>query len=754
VARITRSISIACLPSAKTVLLNAGPGAAPPAAAPAAPAPYLAPPTAAPETDPEQKEHLTPEYWGKQIAAAKKWTSKWHERAKTIERKYLLQEQEAASGARDVSRFPMFWSTVQTVLAAMYGQIPKVSVDRANLDSSDDVARVAALIIERIFNFEADDLENSPYYVFQDSILDRLVAGMGVAWARYEFDSQEVPIAPPMTGDNGQPVSIPVITDERCPLEYVRWADFLYSPCKRWQERRWVARRVPMTKQALVKRFGEEKAASVPMALKSSSGTARASSTDDDPLRALTEDMADVWEIWCGTTHWAYWYVQGCSDLLDAKQDPLQLQDFFPVRRPLLATALTNAYLPRPDYDYAKSQYAELDLIAARTGLLTEALKLVGVYDKMAEGVQRMLNQGGMNQLIPVDNWAMFAEKGGLKGQVDWMPLDVVIAALQYLTERKTTLSQEVYELLGVSDIMRGMAATKETATTQRLKAQFGSARSARASQEIARFVTDNYRMRAEIICRHWQPQMIMEKSQIEHTPDAELAQKAVALLKGDPSFSARVKISADNVTAPDWELEKGQRVEFLQAVGGFISMAQPMVEAVPETGPFIIKMVQWTAAGFKAGKQIEGVLDEMLQAIEAGKSKPKPPPPITPEEQKTLASAEEHQASATEKFVESISKLVDMGFDPLLAAQMVQLQVGQSARSLELLQKQKEQPPQPGPGGPGGPPMGAGGPPPPPGPAAPPGGPPPAPTGGFPPHAPRPLPALPGVPGMPGQVG
>ena len=80
---------------------------------------------------------------------------------------------------------------MQTVLAAMYGQIPKVDVDRANLDPGDDVARVAALILERIFQFEADDLENSPYYVMQDCILDRLVAGMGVSWARYEFKSQD-----------------------------------------------------------------------------------------------------------------------------------------------------------------------------------------------------------------------------------------------------------------------------------------------------------------------------------------------------------------------------------------------------------------------------------------------------------------------------------------------------------------------------------------------------------------------------------
>jgi hypothetical protein len=305
------------------------------------------------------------------------------------------------------------------------------------------------------------------------------VAGLGVSWARYEFKSQEFPIAGVQNADGSQ-LMIPLITEERAPLDYVRWADFLFSPCKRWQERRWVARRVPMTADALKKRFGEA-AIGVPMSLKSTSTTRAAS--DDDPLRALTEDMADVWEIWCGTTRWAYWYVQGHDKLLDAKQDPLKLQDFFPVRRPLCATTLTKAYIPKPDYDYARSQYDELDLIAQRTGLLTEALKLVGVYDKAAEGVQRMLNQAAMNQLIPVDNWAMFAEKGGIKGQVDWLPLEAVVAALGYLVQRKQTLSQEVFELLGISDIQRGMAQTKETATTQRLKRN-SAARVVRARSE------------------------------------------------------------------------------------------------------------------------------------------------------------------------------------------------------------------------------------------------------------------------------
>jgi hypothetical protein len=499
-----------------------------------------------------------------------------------------------------------------------------------------------------------------------------------------------------------------------------------------------------MTVDALKKRFGDT-AIGVPMALKSSAVTR--ASADDDPLRALTEDMADVWEIWCGTTRWAYWYVQGHDKLLDAKQDPLRLQDFFPVRRPLCATTLTKAYIPKPDYDYARSQYDELDLIATRTGMLTDALKLVGVYDKAAEGVQRLLNQAAMNQLIPVDNWAMFAEKGGIKGQVDWMPLDMVVSTLQYLVQRKQTLSQEVFELLGISDIQRGMAQTKETATTQRLKAQFGSARGARGSEEVARFVTDNYRMRAEIICKHWQPQTIMQVSQIDKTPDAQLAQQAIDLLKKDPSVAMRVKISADNVTAPDWELEKGQRVEFLQAISGFISAALPMTQQTPSAGPFLIQMLQWTAAGFKAGKQIEGVLDQALQAMQADKAKPPaPPPPPTPFDKKELAAAGEHIASGQKDFADAVKSLVELGIDPMMAAQQLQMYGMQNAKAVAAMTNAPPPgaPPAPGGGAPGGPPPPGG----PPGMGAPPPGIPPG-MGGAMPRPPGPMPALPGLPGL-----
>lgn len=599
----------------------------------------------------------TPEYWSKEFASSKKWFQRYHALARKIEKSYLLMTSEdGGNGGDDTTRvqarYNLFWSNVQTILASMYGRMPKVEVDRTNLDPNDDVARVAGLILERIFNFEAQNLEDSPYYTYKENILDRLVAGMGVCWARYDFTEDKKLI--PQTAAPGmpvpEPVEIPIITDELAPIDYVNWEDFRYSPCKRWQDKRWAARRVPMNKDDATKRFTKKVADDIPYAYKGS--TAKGA---DDPDRANSEPMADIWEIWNLSTRAVYWYVDGYDSLLDSKEDPLKLRGFWPCTRPLVATVLPKTFLPRPDFIYAQSQYAELNLIVSRSQLLTEALKVVGVYDKASDAVKNMIQQGNMNQMIPVDNWAMFAEKGGIKGAVDWFPLEMVVNTLEKLILRKATLVQEVYEILGISDIQRGQASSRETATTQKLKAQFGSARSDNTLNEIARFITDNTRLRSEIICRHWQPQTIMERSQIDKTPDKQYAEAAIQLLKNDPSLIARVTVAADTISAPDWDLEKQQRIDFLQAISQFIGMAMPMIEKDPTVGPYMIQIMQWAATGFKGAKQIEGVLDQAYQAMIKNASKPKQPKPYTPQELKDLTSSMKSQAEARQINLETL---------------------------------------------------------------------------------------------------
>ena len=610
--------------------------------------------------DPSKADPVqTPGYWNKEFAAAKKWFQKYHTLARKVEKAFLLEtESEDDDGE---TKYNLFWSNVQTLLAAFYGRLPKVEVDRTNLDPNDDIARVGGMILERIFNAEFHNIDDSPYYVYQECIQDRLVAGLGVAWTRFDFTESTQMVTPPVVPGQEplEPVEVPIITDEMAPIDYVNWDDFLYSPCKRWQDKRWVARRIPMCKEEVEKRWGKDKAEKIPYNFK---GVARA---NEDPIKAQVDSQAEIWEIWNKYTKWAYWYVPGYDELLDMRQDPLQLREFWPLKRPMFATMLSKKCLPRPDFKYAQGQYGELNLVVQRCRMLTDALKVIGVYDKQNENLKNLLNQAHMNQMLPVDNWAMFAEKGGIKGSVDWFPLEMVINTLDKLTQRKQFLVQEIYEVLGISDIQRGMANTKETATTQKLKAHFGSARSDKTQNEIARFITEHTRLRGEIICKHWTPETIMQRAQadkMQETP--ELIMSAIQALKADPTLLlSRLTVSADSIASPNWEMEKQQRIDFLQAISQFIGMAMPLIQQMPEIGPFMIQIIQWAATGFKGAKQIEGVLDQAYQSFkalaDAQRGKPKEQ---SAEEKLKLAQTEKAAAEARAKNLETA--LTAAGFD------------------------------------------------------------------------------------------
>ena len=172
---------------------------------------------------------------------------------------------------------------------------------------------------------------------------------------------------------------------------------------------------------------------------------------------------------------------------------------------------------------------------------------MVGVYDKSAEGIQRVFNQGSENQLIPVDNWAMFAERGGIKGQVDWIPIDQVVNAINQLRQYRQDKVMQIYEVLGISDIMRGSSKASETAAAQQIKAQFGSTRIQLKQFYIAEWITQALRIKAEIICKHFQPETIIQRSNIERTPDAQLAMSGIELLKNEEIGEYRISVEADS---------------------------------------------------------------------------------------------------------------------------------------------------------------------------------------------------------------
>jgi hypothetical protein len=149
----------------------------------------------------------------------------------------------------------------------------------------------------------------------------------------------------------------------------------------------------------------------------------------------------------------------------------------------------------------------------------------------------------------------------------------------------------------------------------------------------------------------------------LAQTSDAQHAQAAIQLLKSDPSVIYRISVSLDSMSSPDWNEEKSQRTEFLQAISQFITMCMPLIQISPGSAPFLVQILQWAATGFKAGSQIESVLDQALASLQQTLTQPKPPPEPTPEDKKDEADADAKRSKAHKDNMESTIMGLQAGF-------------------------------------------------------------------------------------------
>ena len=614
--------------------------------------------------------------WNLEISASKQELTKFHEDSKRIVHRYLDKRDDFG---RDQSRVNLFWSTMQVLLSMLYARPPKADVSRSWQDSDDDQARVAGTIMQRLLNRSFDDNVSPWDSAVRNGIEDWLTVGMGQMWLRYEVKTEPYTIEAvidPLSGVELSPATeAERIVEEDAPCDYVYWNDFFWSPARTWAEVRWVARRVYMTKDQLVERFGKDIANIVPLVRQNKDGNTRNDSPEYDPW-----NKGEVFEIWCKENKKVYWYANGADVILDVKDDPLGLENFFPCPKPLVANVTTSNFMPRADYIFAQDQFNELDEINTRITWLTRAAKIAGVYDKTAgDSVGRMFSQAAENQLVPVDNWAMFAEAGGVKGKIDFAPIDQVVNCINQLRQYRQDKVMQIYEVLGVSDVMRGSSKASETATAQQIKAQFGSTRVQLKQFYIAEWICNGLRIKAEIICKHFQPETMIRRSNIERTPDAQYAFQAIELLKNEEMAEYRINIEADSMAALDWAAERDAAVQFMQGFGAFVSQVTPMAQGNPEAAPMFMQLLKWAVAKFRVSTEIESVIDQSIASAQQKLAQPPAPPQPTIDQQIELKKIESQQQialldSQTDKEIAALKGSIEMQ-KAEMKAQMQQMQ-------------------------------------------------------------------------------
>lgn len=568
--------------------------------------------------------------WLEIISTYDREFEKWQRRSKEILKRYRDEFRTESTGTQ-AARFNILWSNVQTLVPATAGNgIPQPDVSRRFRDN-DPVARVGGMILERALDFE---IQHYPDYreTLTAGVYDRFLGGRGTSWIRSEAEIAD-------DGDGQE-----TLVNETAPIDYVQPKDFGHTVARTWAEVTAVWRYVYMTREACIARFGEDKGAKIPLdsAPETKPGDYKAEGAEE-------RNRAQIIEIWDKDTMSAIWLNKSMKSILDEQEDPLGLEQFFPCPKPIYSTLTNDCLIPVPDFALYQDQANTLDILCDRIDGLCKMLQVKGVYDGSADpAVGRLFTEGANGNLIAVKNWAAFAEKNGLKGQVDVYDITPIFNALREAYGAMEQQKQQVYEITGLSDIVRGQTQASETLGAQEIKKNFVGLRLGSYKQEVALYATDILRLKAEIICQ-MDPQTIAKMASVEalSPEDQALVPAALELLKNEPLRNFRVDIAADTLVQMDEEKEQESRVQFGTVVGQYLVKAVEATAqagpAAPVIGPLSMDLLKFVVTGFKVGKQVEGAIDKAAEEIRKLAAVPPPPKP-DPEMAKIQAEQQRHQ--------------------------------------------------------------------------------------------------------------
>jgi hypothetical protein len=566
----------------------------------------------------------------------------WETRGKKILK--LYKDADNAQGRK--KRFNVLWSNVQTLQPALYARDPQPVAERRFKDA-DPVGRAASEVLERCLSFTID--AEGYGAVMRQNVSDRLLPGRGVHWWRYESEVEE-----------------DELKRERVIPDYVYWEDFGHNIARGWAEVTIVWRKVYMSRAKLVKRFGTI-GSSIPL--------------DHTPKGLKDEKVGEDIKKAC-----IYWIVDSETGehiflskshpkIIEQKPDEMKLTSRFPVPRPLFATVTTDSLVPTPDYALYQTQAVELEELTERINGLQDALKLRGAYDSAAPELANILTGSG-NKLIPVNNWAKFSEKGGIEGSIQFVPIKEVAETLVALYESREKSKQDLYELTGLSDIIRGNSDPRETAKAQQIKSNFAVLRISDSQTEVQQFARDGMRIAAEMIAENCSLETIQAMSgvklltkqqkadiQVMQQQEAQQAQMMAQQPQGqpqgqpqepppsqippdqlelmdDPTWEEvhellrhqvlrefRIDIETDSTVRTDEDADRTARTEMLATVGGYLEKVTIAAQTAPELLPLAGELLMFGVRSFRSARSIEPVFEDAVKKLANRKPSDSPDP-------------------------------------------------------------------------------------------------------------------------------
>ncbi len=601
------------------------------------------------DTPDELLEDRSAKPWLDLLGDAEKSQKDYHSRADNVDKIYARAE--AGSLDSTDSEFKIFWANMGILKPAIYSRPPKPEIAPRFKDRK-PLPRRAAEILERamISDIEADNLHDTLIEARDDLAMN----SRGVVWLRMgERDEYQVPVA-----------------------EHLDRKDFRHSPCRKWSENTWVARRAWITRKQFKARFE-----TVPPNVKFGSS--------DKPTEETQKGKTAVWEIWHKDEGVVVWVAEGAEDVLDVKEPWLKLTGFFPCPRPAYSTLVRGTLIPVPDLVFYRDQVDEINAATRRIAALTDSLRVRGFYpagnaDAAAALETAMAMLDDRQVLVPVSSLAALGG-GNVRDAVLWLPIETVAQVIRELIDVRRQLIQDVYEITGLSDIMRGATDPNETLGSQQLKSQYGSVRVQERQGEMSRMARDVIRMKAEMLAENVGLAEILEMGQVDDLKtmdeiEQEASQRVMEAEKqGDEALAALeaemqaesadivtyeqveqlltdqktrpfiLEIEADSTIAPDRAADQQGRIEFTTVMGGFIQQAAPLVMQAPQLGGLVAETLQYLSSGFDTGRAMESAIDELADQLRKASKAPQQPDPAAEAEAEAEArKADRDDALAT----------------------------------------------------------------------------------------------------------
>jgi hypothetical protein len=600
--------------------------------------------------------------WIERINAAGKFEKNWLDDASKAVKAYTNEAK--AEGEADVMGctydYNILYANVETIVPAVINSQPIPDI-RRRFGDADPVARRVADIIERAIRVQTDD--NRLQIEMEGAAQDSFLAGRGIIRLRFKSDivggettdeeiesaddsddrrdaaDPDTGYAPDGEGEYGEsrmglersgadklgkPQDVAGtperLENERIPFEAISWRDYRHGPAKRWDERLWDAYRFSIPREEESDTFDPGLIASQ---LNDSEKTDRSGAADE-----LTG-----WEVWCKKSRKVK-FIDDDGVILKVVDDPLGLTNFFPICTPMQPIEITGRLKPVNPFSIYRKLADELDDITKRINKLVDAMRVKGWYAGSAKDLETVVSLGD-NEFAPIADAEIWASHGGIEGAIAFWPIERFIAVLKELYVAREQTKQAIYEITGISDIVRGASNAAETATAQNIKSQWGSLRIQKMQRMMERAARDLFVMMAEIITTKFSLETLEKMTAVAIIPqpndtpeEQQIKQGAIELMKQRVAAYYRIDVESDSTIRADLTRQKQEVSEFLQGAAAYFQAVAPLVQEGALPADAAVDIFASTARMFNLGKSVEDTLEKMVVDAKAKASQPQPEKP------------------------------------------------------------------------------------------------------------------------------